>query len=67
VSVDRDLIALARDTLTRDEFDVWISKNVVGYGRRAGSLALGITEEAWRYRLNAATRKVQAARDQEAA
>ena len=57
---DRELIRLARDTLTRAEFDVWLSKRM-GYGRRAGSLRLCITEDAWRHRLRIATVKVEAA------
>lgn len=62
---DRHLIRIARDTLAEPELDVWLSKHVHGYGRRAGSLALGITEEAWRYRLLNADRRVRVALDQE--
>lgn len=55
---DRELILLARENLTADEFNVWLTKNVAGKGRRAGSLVLGITEEAWRYRLRRADEKI---------
>lgn len=61
MSADRQLLELARDTLTRDEFNVWFAKHYQDLGRRSGSLALGITEEAFRYRLTAATLKVDAA------
>lgn len=54
----RDQIAVARKLLSADEFSVWLTKNVAGKGRRAGSLALGITEDAWRYRLDQANRKL---------
>jgi len=37
-----------------------------GYGRRSGSLALGISEETWRYRMRKAMMKIQKAK-QEAA
>lgn len=55
---DRELILLARNILTIDEFAVWLTKHIAGKGRRAGSLALGITEDAWRYRLANAERKI---------
>jgi hypothetical protein len=63
VTTDRNLIRTARENLTDPELDVWLAKHIHGYGRRAGSLALGITEEAWRYRLTSADRKVAAALD----
>lgn len=56
-----DLIALAKRTLTADEFSVWLTKYVAGKGRRSGSLTLGITEDAWRYRLHQADRKMNIA------
>jgi DNA-directed RNA polymerase specialized sigma24 family protein len=55
------LLQLAGDTLTTHEYQVWIAKHYQGLGRRTGSLTLGITEEAWRYRLATATRKLDAA------
>ncbi len=58
---DRDLIRIARIELAGPEFDVWLTKTIAGKGRRAGSLALGITEDAFRYRLDQATRKINAA------
>lgn len=57
----RDAIALARTILTPDEFSVWLTKHIAGKGRRTGSLTLGITEDAWRYRLQQADRKMEAA------
>lgn len=58
---DRALLELARESLPDGEFSVWFAKHYRGLGRRAGSLALGISEEAWRYRLAVATRKLEAA------
>lgn len=58
---DRQLIRLALDTLTPDEFDVWITKRYAGKGRRTGSLALEISEDAWRHRLQQADRKMNTA------
>lgn len=55
---DKKTIEIAREILTKSEFSVWLAKHVAGHGRRSGSLALGISEEAWRYRLNQATRKM---------
>lgn len=55
---DRELIAIARAVLSSDELDVWMSKHIHGYGRRSGSLNLGISEETWRHRLSTATRKI---------
>lgn len=60
IPTDREIIRIARDTLTDAELEVWLAKHVAGKGRRAGSLALGITEDAWRYRLAQADRKIQA-------
>jgi hypothetical protein len=64
--IDRARIHQARHTLTSNEFNVWLTKHVAGKGRRSGSLALGITEDAWRYRLQQAERKLDA-QDKEAA
>lgn len=58
---DRQLIRLALDTLTTDEFDVWITKHYAGKGRYTGSLALNISQDAWRYRLDQANRKMTSA------
>lgn len=57
---ERELIRLARDVLTDQEFAVWLTHRM-GYGRRAGSVKLGISEEAWRHRIGRATVKVDAA------
>lgn len=62
----RELIQIAREHLTPDEFNVWITKHIAGRGRRAGSLALGITEDAWRYRLTRAELKLQTALERKA-
>ncbi len=48
---DRALLERARATLTDQLFRVWFAKHYQALGRRSGSVALGITEEAWRYRL----------------
>lgn len=58
---DKQLIRLALDTLTTQEFDVWITKHYGQKGRQQGSLALGITQDAWRYRLDQAHRKMNVA------
>ena len=50
-----------------EEFDVWVSKHYAQRGRRAGSKALGITEDAWRYRLTNADRKLKQLLRKEAA
>lgn len=57
---DRELIRIARDELTADEISVWMAKYVSGLGRRTGSLALGISEDAWRWRIRRAEAKVLA-------
>lgn len=54
----RALIERAQADLSKPELDVWLAKHVFGYGRRKGSLALGISEDAWRYRLTCAERKL---------
>lgn len=65
---DDELRTLARHTLTQPEHAVWAAKHLRGLGRRSGSLALGITEEAFRHRLHNADRKMAAAiREGEAA
>lgn len=56
----------ARSILTGPEFDVWLTKTIAGKGRRSGSLTLGITEDAWRYRLDQAIRKINAAKERAA-
>ena len=60
---DRQLIRLALDTLTDQEFAVWITKHYAHKGRYQGSLALNITQDAWRYRLDQAHRKMLTALD----
>jgi uncharacterized membrane protein len=47
-------VRIARETLTDDLLRVYIAKHASGYGRRSGSLMLGITEDAWRYRITKA-------------
>ena len=42
---NRELIQLAIDHLEPDDLDVWNAKHLHGYGRRAGALALNISEE----------------------
>lgn len=54
----REAITIARRILTPDEFAVWLTKHISGKGRRTGSLTLGISEDAWRYRLQQADRKL---------
>jgi hypothetical protein len=62
---NRQLLTLAREILPREQFTVWAAKHYAGHGRRTGSLTLGITEDAWRYRLHQAERKIHAALNQE--
>lgn len=64
---DRRLFKIATTILTDDEFDVLISKHVLGLGRRTGSRLLRISEDAWRHRLAAAERKLVEARKEQAA
>ncbi len=59
--ITKETIELARNALRKTEFSVWLTKYVVGQGRRSGSITLGITEDAWRHRLAQADRKMQAA------
>jgi hypothetical protein len=54
----RDTIRQAEQLLTAAEFRVWLAKHVLGLGRRSGSMALGISEDAFRYRLARADRKL---------
>lgn len=56
---DRQLLELAQKTLTEPEYQVWVAKHYQGHGRWDGSLALGITVDQFRYRLNTATRKLR--------
>ena len=58
MSPEANLIRVARELLTPEELDVWLTKHIAGKGRRTGSLALGITEDTWRYRLTKADRKI---------
>lgn len=62
---DRDLLHHARKELTHNEFKVWFAKHYAGHGRRSGSLALGITEDAWRHRLRTAEAKLAPHLDKE--
>lgn len=56
-----------KEILTERELDVFHA-SAAGYGRRAGSEALGISEDAWRWRLAQARRKIaQHTREQEEA
>lgn len=55
----KGLITVAREILSPDEFSVWLTKHIAGKGRRTGSITLGITEDAWRYRLQQADRKLE--------
>ncbi len=64
---EQELLALARSKLDDLEFRVWFAKHYQHLGRRAGSLALGITEEVFRYRLATATRKMDAIQREETA
>jgi DNA-directed RNA polymerase specialized sigma24 family protein len=51
---DQDLLRLAARQLPPDLLAVWLQKHMQGTGRRAGSRFLGITQEAWRWRLERA-------------
>lgn len=55
---DRQLIRLARDELTVNEFHVWFAKHYRHLGRRAGSNLLEISETEWRHRLARALTKM---------
>jgi DNA-directed RNA polymerase specialized sigma24 family protein len=50
----KEQLRLATQHLDPQALEVWIAKHLHGYGRRAGSLALGITEEQFRHRLHRA-------------
>lgn len=56
---DRELIRTAARLLDIDDFAVWLSRHVQQLGRTAGAHQLGITEEAWRYRLSRAERLIE--------
>ena len=56
---DRELIELAQDKLTSEQFDVWLWFNYGEMGSRSGSKMLGISREAWRWRLAEAERKIR--------
>lgn len=64
---DRELIRLATRELPPELLAVWLAKHIAGKGRRAGSLTLGITEDAWRYRLQRAEQQLERAITQEPA
>jgi hypothetical protein len=53
-----DVTKIACELLTQEELEVWLTKHIAGKGRRSGSLALGITEDAWRYRIQKADLKI---------
>ena len=55
---DRQLLQLARQTLTVTEFDIWFAKHYQNLGRRTGSHTLHISQEQWRYRLHTAETKL---------
>lgn len=55
---DRDLLKLAAQLCSLAELEVWLTKHIAGKGRRTGSIALGISEDAWRYRLRRAEDKL---------
>jgi DNA-binding CsgD family transcriptional regulator len=57
--VDRELRTTLERILTPAELDV-VKLRAANYGRRRGSLALGISEEAWRYRWRNVIRKLDA-------
>jgi DNA-binding CsgD family transcriptional regulator len=50
---------IAETVCTQAEIEVLILK-IRGLGRRAGSRMLGISESAWRYRMENALRKINA-------
>lgn len=52
---------IAQQVCTRQELDV-LHLAAAGIGRRRGSRMLGITEDAWRWRLMSAHRKIHDAR-----
>lgn len=58
---DRELIRLAAKTLEPHLFVVWLQKHYQGVGRHTGSKFLGITQDAWRYRLDKAERTITTA------
>lgn len=60
----REQLALATEHLDADDLAVWIAKHAHGYGRRAGALALNLTEEQFRYRLARADRTMKTILDQ---
>jgi hypothetical protein len=62
---DRELIALAKETLSELEFGVWFAKYYRHLGRRQGSVTLRMSENQWRDRLTAADRKMGQAIDKE--
>jgi len=55
---DRQLLHLARQTLTVTEFDIWFTKHYRNLGRRTGSHELHISQEQWRHRLHTAETKL---------
>lgn len=48
----------AKARCSAEEYDV-LRLAAHGYGRRAGARALGITEDAWRWRYDSACRKIR--------
>lgn len=59
---DRDIAERVCDP---DELRI-LRLKAAGYGRRSGSLALGISEETWRYRMRKAMLKIEQAKKEAA-
>ena len=53
---------IAKSVCTNNELDV-LHTHAAGFGRRSGSRLLNISEDAWRWRLNSAFRKIQAEKE----
>lgn len=60
------LVVIAKRVCTSDELDV-IHLHAAGIGRRRGSAMLRISEDAWRWRLASALRKIHQHTDQQEA
>lgn len=63
----RATIRTAARLLDLEDFAVWTQKHIRSLGRRAGAKELGISEEAWRWRLNRAERIIREAQQRETA
>lgn len=61
----KQLLRIAANVCTVDELEV-LSHDIAGFGRRTGAQATGLTESAYRHRLESAYAKIRKAKEEAA-